>query len=126
MIGNGNPIGWARVYPALKRQITKQLRHGTWYPIIRDDKPDRLSLQVGDQTIEVPRKVLEIRGKRPMHFSVVHKLDLPAEERSSPNDLGKRYAVCPECSSRSTLFGQPPNTKCKKCGHTGEIGWWES
>ena len=110
MVGVPQPVGWARVYPALKRQITKQLRHGTWYPVISDHKPDRLSLRVGNQTVDVPRNVLEVRYKRPGHFSVVHKLDLPAEERSSPNDLGKRYAVCPECSSRSTLFGQPPAT----------------
>lgn len=126
MVGASNPLGWARVYPALIRQMTKHLRHGTWYPVVRDDMPDRLSLKVGDKTVDVPRKVVEVRDRRPVHFSVVSKLDLPVEDRSSPNDLGKRYAVCPECSSRSTLFGQPPMTKCNKCGHTGEVGWWES
>ncbi len=120
------PLAWARVYPALKRELTKYLRHGAWYPVVRDDQPDRISLQVGDRTVVVPRRMVEVRHRQPTHFSVISRLDLPPDQRSAPGDLGKRYAVCPRCSSRSTLFGQPPSRDCPDCGHTGEVGWWES
>jgi len=110
----------------MRREVTKDLRHGTWYAVVRDDQPDRLTLQVGDRTVTVPRRMLEIRGRRPTHFTVVSRFDLPPEDRSSPGDLGKRYTVCPSCASRSTLSGQPPARECPVCGHHGEVGWWES
>ena len=116
---------WARVYPALKRTITKHLRHGTWYAVVRNDLPDRISVKVGDQTVEVPRKVVEIRDGLPRHFSVITRMDMPPDERSSPGDLGKRYVVCPQCTRRTPIKGEPPGAKCEHCGHRGEIGWWE-
>lgn len=126
MMTSERPLGWARVYPALKRTITKHLRHGTWYPVVRDDQPDRISLRIGHQTVTVPRTVVEVRWHRPEHFSVVSRFDLPPEDRSAPGDLGKRYSVCPECSGRTTLTGEPPAAVCKRCGHRGEVGWWEA
>ena len=119
-------LTWARVYPAFKRTITKHLRHGTWYAVVRDDLPDRISVRVGEQVVDVPRRMVEVRNRRPEHFSVISRLDLPPDELSSPGDLGKRYAVCPMCAGRSVLMGEPVTRDCPKCGHTGEIGWWEA
>ena len=114
------------MYPALKRIITKHLRHGTWYAVIRNDQPDRLSLRVGPHAVDVPRKVVEVRDRRPVHFSVVSRLDIPAEDHSLTGELGRRYAVCPDCSGRTALRGEPPAAVCEHCGHRGEVGWWEA
>ena len=119
-------MAWARVYVAMRREVAKHLRQGTWYPVVRDDAPDRLTLRIGVRTVDVPRRMLEIRWKRPTHFTVVSRLDLPPEERKSAGDAGKRYLVCPECSSRTTLSGEPRSRDCPVCGHQGEVGWWES
>jgi len=113
------PAGWARVFAAMARSHSKILRQGVWYPVVRDDLPDRVSLEIGSRVVDVPRKVVEIRHRRPTHFSVISRYDASAES------LGKRYAVCPSCGGRETITGQPPTRTCPDCGHTGEIGWWE-
>jgi hypothetical protein len=113
---------WARVYAAVQPPYSKNLRHGTWYPVVRDDIADRVSLRVGTQIVDVPRTLLEIRDQRPPHFTIVDRLGA----RPDPADkLGKRYVVCPACSKRSELMGRPDQTKCKECGYEADIGWWE-
>jgi hypothetical protein len=113
------PVGWARVFAAMARSHSKILRQGVWYPVLRDDRPDRVSLEIAGRVVDVPRKVVEIRSRRPTHFSVISRFD------STADSLGKRYAVCPNCAARATLFGQPASRKCPTCGHSGEVGWWE-
>jgi hypothetical protein len=113
------PVGWARVYSAVARTHSKILRQGVWYPVMKDDTPDRLAIDIGGRVVDVPRKVVELRTRKPTHFSVIIRHD------STAASMGKRYAVCPNCASRETLFGKPDSRSCPTCGHTGEIGWWE-
>ena len=116
------PVAWARVYAAFKPERSKNLRHGTWYPVLADDLPDRVTLLVASREVNVPRSLVEIRDRRPNFFTVVGRSEPPPSP--APN-LGKRYAVCPECKHRSTLFGTPEKAQCKKCGHQGDVAWWD-
>jgi hypothetical protein len=113
------PVGWARVYAAMQRSLTKILRQGVWYPVVNDEQPDRVTLMVGERRVDVPRKLMEIRSHRPSHFSVIQPFD------AAVDILGKRYTVCPNCGHRGTLNGEPNRRDCTKCGHKGEVGWWE-
>lgn len=120
-------VGWARVFPTYRRNFSKRLRHGTWYPVVRDNLADRVSLVVGEQPIDVPRRLVEIRPTLPRHFSVVDLIE-PAEElaRNPLAAKGKRYAVCPDCARRQVVIGRPPHLTCASCGYEGEVGWWEA
>jgi hypothetical protein len=113
------PVAWARVYFAMQRSHSKILRQGVWYPVVRDELPDRLTLEIGGRMVDVPRKMLEIRPSRPTHFTVISRNDVTLES------LGRRYVVCPACSHRSALMGHPVKRECPECGHKGEVGWWE-
>ncbi len=118
---------WARVWAAVKPEYSKTLRMGAWYPVVHDKEPDRVTLHFRDRDYVVPRRVLEIRPRRPKHFSVILRIGYePDPSRKSRFGLGKRYGVCPQCSSRFALFGKPTLRTCKRCGHEGEVGWWET
>ena len=121
-------VGWARVYPTFDQSISKALRRGAWYPVVDTSKPDRISILMGTRPVEVPRRLLEFRKQRPKHFSVIDRIGYtpPDRQRKSLYNLGKRYAVCPVCSKRQSLLGHPDEKKCSRCGHTGEVGWWEA
>jgi hypothetical protein len=120
------PVGWARVFPALATSRSKSLRHGAWYPVVRDQLPDRVSIRMGSRTVDVPRRLVEVRRYRPTHFSIVDRVTYTKDAaRPSVHNLGKLYVVCPACSHRFALFGQPETRQCPACGHVGEVGWWE-
>jgi hypothetical protein len=115
-------LAWARVYAAVHQPHSKNLRHGTWYAVVRDDRPDRVTLRVGSQRIDVPRNLVEIRDKRPPYFTIVDTIGAPPK---ASDTLGKHYLVCPTCAKRSELRGHPHTSTCKECGYEGEVAWWE-
>lgn len=120
-------VGWARVYPALKRSVAKQLRRGAWYPVLRDEMPDRVTIRMGDRPVDVPRRLLEIRDRRPGFFTVVSRPEYrQGTGRPSEGRLGKTYVVCPSCNRRFALFGHPETKDCPGCGHRGDVAWWEA
>ena len=121
-------VAWARVYATASRSHSKNLRHGTWYPVIADHLPDRVSLRVGVEKVDVPRTLLEIREKRPIYFSLVTMVATreSAASRAGQAGLGKHYLVCPDCDHRNPFFGHPERSKCKKCGYEGDVAWWDS
>lgn len=121
-------LGWVRVFPTFDQSVSKALRRGAWYPVVENDKPDRISILMGSRTVDVPRRLLEFRRERPKHFSVIDRVGYtpPDRERKSLYNLGKRYAVCPVCSKRQALLGHPDEKRCSRCGHEGEVGWWEA
>lgn len=127
-MGNANKTrGWARVWPTIRPPHSRNLRAGAWYPVVKDDLEDRVSLLLGKTPVDVPRKVLEIRTQRPHRFTVVYRLGhewVPG--RPSVHNLGKRYAVCPICFHRFKLLGEPERRVCPNCNHEGEIAWWET
>src|SRR5262245_41670722 len=124
MPGTEDALGWARVYAAVTRSDCRSLRHGTWYPVIANNLADRVSLRVGSEHVDVPRNLLEIRDRRPVHFSVVTRVS--AAGRIEAHHAGKHYLVCPDCDHRNAFFGQPSEMTCKHCGYRGEIAWWDS
>jgi hypothetical protein len=92
--------------------------------VVGEASHDRLVLAVGDKKVAIPRHLLEVRPSLPDRFTVVylarHELN-PERE-----NFGTRYALCPRCAQRAPLFGEPPAMKCARCGHRGEIAWWET
>ena len=119
--------GWARVYPAVQRILSKTMRRGAWYPVVRDELSDRVSIKMGHRAVEVPRRILEFRRQRPEHFSVVTRAGYDRDpRRKSEHDLGMHYAVCPACAHRFGLFGEPETILCPQCDHKAKVGWWEN
>ncbi len=119
-------VGWARVYPAVQRMVSKTMRRGAWYPVLLDDLTDRVSIRMGPRAITVPRRIVEVRRKRPEHFSVVTRVGYDRDpRRKSEHDLGMHYAVCPSCAHRFGLFGEPKTMLCPQCNHKARVGWWE-
>jgi hypothetical protein len=118
---------WARLWPTVRPPHSRNLRAGAWYPVIKDDLEDRVSLWLYGQSVDVPRRVLEIRPRRPKRFTVVYRAGYSRPPgRSSTYNLGKRYAVCPICLHRFALYGEPERKECPNCSHEGEVAWWET
>jgi predicted Zn-ribbon and HTH transcriptional regulator len=81
---------------------------------------------MGSRAVDAPRRLFEIRPKRPDNFTVIRRINYDASSgRRSQHNLGKRYAVCPECAWRFALWGEPVQVRCPTCGHRGEVAWWE-
>ncbi len=126
--GTTRPVGWARVWPTAKRTLRRILRRGAWYPVVQEES-DRVELDIAGRVTAVPKRVLELRPSRPVPklFTVVHR---PADESRSASggrvDLGDPYAVCPQCRTRSPIFGHPDQITCRECGTHSDIGWWET
>jgi hypothetical protein len=110
----------------MQRTFSKSLRRGAWYPVVRDELPDRVTIIMDGHPMDVPRRILEVRRHRPRHFSVINRVgDQTKSRRESLYNLGKYYAVCPRCAHRFALWGQPEEKQCPQCGHDGPVGWWE-
>jgi len=119
--------GWARIWPAIRPPHSRNLRAGAWYPITGDENEDRVTVVIGSGPVQVPRRVLEIRRRRPKLFSVVHRVGYHrTSQRGSLHRLGEFYAVCPECSGRFALYGRPGKVWCPACKYEGEVAWWET
>ncbi len=119
------PVAWARVLAAYWPPQSRNLRHGAWYPVVEDKREDRVALMLYGDPVYVPRRILDVRPRRPRHFSIVHRVGYVPDTSRKSMDLGARYVVCPDCSYRSALWGRPSARTCEACGHQGEIGWWE-
>ena len=118
---------WARLWPTVRPPHSRNLRAGAWYPVMNDELEDRVSLWLYGELVDVPRKVLELRPRRPKRFTVVYRVGYQREPgRPSVHKLGKNYAVCPICGHRFGIFGEPERKECPNCSHEGEIAWWET
>ncbi|MBI2615341.1 MAG: hypothetical protein HYW52_06665 [Gemmatimonadetes bacterium] len=119
--------GWARVYPTARPFTIPRLRQGVWYPIVNPDLGERVVVQVKDRRVAVPKRLLEIRAKRPTRFTVVYLArNQPNPAEGTARYLGRKYAVCPACGVRVRLAGEPERLQCVECGHQGEVAWWET
>ncbi len=120
-------VGWARIYPAVQRDRSKNLRRGAWYPVVQNSLSDRVSIRLEPWAIDVPRRLVEVRRERPKHFSVVTRVAYDRHpKRKSEYNLGKHYAVCPACAHRFAILGAPDTLECPGCRHQNQIGWWEN
>ncbi len=119
--------GWARLWSSIRPPYSRNIRAGTWYPVVNSDQPDRVTIRLGNAMVDVPRRVVEVRSRRPARFTVVHRVGYTVSSaRRSLHKLGKRYAVCPECQWRFGLIGEPDRKQCPNCGLEGEVAWWET
>jgi hypothetical protein len=124
------PWGWARIWVAAKRDSqTVQVRQGAWYPVLSTGATRIvLALPGSDESLAVPKDAFEIRNQRPERFTVVYRTTHETNPaRGTTADMGQTYAVCPKCASRVRLgLVPPPHTHCGKCGHEGDVAWWET
>jgi len=97
------------------------LRRGAWYPVVRLAK-DRAVLEVTDDRVPVPRRLLQTVFARPFHWSIV---PLPDDAVNVPSEWGGRYVVCPACHARAPLSGHPMDLPCARCGGAFRIAWDE-
>ena len=97
------------------------LRRGAWYPVVRLAK-DRAVLEVTDDRVPVPRRLLQTVFARPFHWSIV---PLPDDAVNVPTEWGGRYVVCPACQARAPLSGHPADMPCPHCGQTFQVAWDE-
>ncbi len=111
------PSTWAR----LRVDVNCGLRRGAWYPVVRLAK-DRAVLDVTDDRVPVPRRLLQTVFARPFHWSIV---PLPEDAVDVPSDWGTRYVVCPACQARARLSGHPADMPCPHCGQTFQVNWDE-
>ena len=118
-------VAWAQVLAGYWPPVSRNLRHGAWYPVVGDKRADRVALFLYGTEVDVPRRILDVRLRRPKHFSIVHRIGNGPDESRKTHDIGNRYLVCPSCGHRSALWGRPSKRVCDPCGHQGEIGWWE-
>ena len=120
---NPSAVAWAQVLAGYWPPVSRNLRHGAWYPVVSDKREDRVALFLYGTEVEVPRRILDVRPRRPKHFSIVHRVGHRPDESRKKYDIGSRYLVCPACGHRSALRGRPSKHACDLCGHQGEIGW---
>ncbi len=115
--------GWARVRPP----GIDGLRRGAWYPVVDDSAPDSVVLDVRGEKITVPRLRVHIRRLKPERCGVVVRApDDYNPARGTPEDLGSRYAVCPQCHARVGLTGQPEYVDCTGCRCRFAVAWEET
>ncbi|OGU13298.1 MAG: hypothetical protein A3K13_08605 [Gemmatimonadetes bacterium RIFCSPLOWO2_12_FULL_68_9] len=119
--------GWVRLYPTSRIVTNPRLRQGVWYPIVDPDLGERLVIQVLGRSVAVPKRLVEIRPKRPTRFTVVYLArNQPNPAEGTARFLGRKYAVCPVCGARVRVAGEPERLQCTACGHQGEVAWWET
>jgi len=117
---------WARLYASARPFCRPMPRAGAWYPVVRDIG-ERVVLEVSSRRVAVPSNLLERRDRRPDRFTVVRRGQSdPNPFAGTADDLGRVYAVCPSCDERTRLAGEPAMLRCRRCGHRGEVAWWET
>lgn len=98
---------WARVMG----DVNVGLRRGAWYEVARLAS-DTAVFDLTWRSVYVPRAALEMVTTRPQRWSVVTR---PLDAVDLPLSWGSRYAVCPECSARAPIKGQPIEMQCPRC-----------
>jgi hypothetical protein len=118
------------MWAAVKRdRQTEQVRTGAWYPVVSTGASRLvLSLPGSNDALAVPKDAFEVRNHPPERFTVVYRTAHDSNPaRGTTADLGQTYAVCPKCAARVRLgLVPPPHTSCVKCGHEGDVAWWET
>jgi hypothetical protein len=105
----------------LRVNVNCGLRRGAWYPVVRLAK-DRAVLEVTDDRVPVPRRLLQTVFSRPFHWSIV---PLPEDAVNVPSDWGTRYAVCPACQGRAPISGFSLELACPHCRGVFAVAWDE-
>ena len=101
---------------------------GAWYPVVGETTSDRVVLDIVGRRVAIQRKYLEVRDKRPQTFTAVTRTrnTLTTLRKDHALEIERIYAVCPQCMNRVPAFPGQAAASCKRCGHAGEIAWWET
>ena len=123
---SGRPVAWARVWPTVKPSMSRILRQGAWYPVLQDDEPSKVVLDIGGKSSTVPRRLLEIRpgSLMPDFFAVVYRA--PKEGSDGTLEGAETFVVCPKCRERQQVWSRPERITCTECNYRAEIAWWET
>jgi hypothetical protein len=125
-MNDNKPLGWGRVFAAARLTQAPETRQGAWYRVVSEGR-SRIVLEVNGKAVDLAKAAVEVRPQRPDKFTVVYRSaseDRPPIPKSA--DPGRVYAVCPECSQRTRLYGEPQTLRCPICRHEGVIAWWET
>jgi len=123
-----DPKGYARVWATARPFARPMPRAGAWYPVVGDASGDRAVLEVRGKRVAILKNMLEIRPDRPKVFTVVARSRQTAQMLKETRGAGveRIYAVCPVCTDRVHVLEDQPMATCPKCGHLGEVAWWET
>ncbi len=120
------PLGWGRVFAAARLSQAPETRRGAWYRVVSEGR-SRIVLEVRGHRVDLAKGAVEVRPHRPDKFTVVYRAaDEPTPAHGRAGDLGRVYAVCPNCARRTRLFGEPKTLDCPEYHHQGVIAWWET
>lgn len=114
------PKKWARV----RKAGAHGLRRGAWYPVVNDQKPTIVFLEVHKRNVAVDRSLLEFSDIAPTRWVVVMRD--PEEQRgkrASDAGLQPTYGVCPTCRTRANLVADVDTAICPGCGSEYGIDW---
>jgi hypothetical protein len=120
--------GWARLWATARPFARPTPRAGAWYPVVGEASGERAVLEVRGKRVAVQKRFLEIRADRPKVFTVVVRAreTAAAVQQARGVTFQRVYAVCPLCTERVPVLEGQPMTRCAKCGHHGEVAWWET
>ncbi len=126
-IPSAEPIAWARLWATAHPFARPMPRAGAWYPVVVETEGERFVLEVRGKRVAIKKRFLEIRPDRPTLFTVVVLPREATEPAQSPGpDVARIYVVCPACSMRVRVLENQAMASCSRCGHRGEIAWWET
>ena len=128
MADSDTATGWARLWATARPFARPTPRAGAWYAVVGETSGERAVLEVRGRRVAVHKKLLEIRTDRPNVFTVVVRSRETAEHASEKLGAAVQrvYAVCPACTARVRVLDDQPMATCGKCGHRGEVAWWET
>ena len=106
---------WARV----RSDVNCGVRRGAWYEVLLLT-PDEAVLNVRRRPVTFARSTVQIVPTQPERWSVVAR---PHDAVNLPPSWGSRYAVCPNCSHRRALPGQPTELECPRCNGVFAVAW---
>jgi hypothetical protein len=107
---------WARV----RTDVNCHVRRGAWYEVVRLTAEEAVLNVSPERILSVNRASVQIVPVRPRRWSIVPR---PRDAVDLPLSWGSRYAVCPSCSTRRALTGQPAELACPKCGGVFAVAW---
>ena len=97
------------------------LRRGAWYEAISVGQTE-VVLWLEARKKSFPRQLFETSDSGPTHWTVVSHA---GNSTQIPARWTKGYAVCPSCSWRQLLYGQPRTMLCEGCYQEFTVDWDE-
>lgn len=97
------------------------LRRGAWYPVLEETATE-LVIEVDHQPMRVPHEEVRVRADRPTMWSVVIRTGVMRPTLAGQK-LVTSYAVCPDCTGRQEIEGEPESMMCTRCRRAAKVDW---